>query len=331
VAIAVTQLAFTIQPSNTGAGSVISPAVQVTAQDASGNTVTSFNGAVTIAIGLNPVGGTLGGTKSLVASHGVAVFSNLTIERAGVGYTLQASATTGTGATLSGTSATFAITPGAATPVVFSVEPVTTAAGAAITPAVQVTARDALENTATGFTGNVTVTLAANPTGGTLSGTTVVAASAGIATFSGLALNKAGTGYTLSATAAGQTGPTSTAFDITPASAARLVFSVQPASVTAGAAITPAVQVTVQDAQGNTATGFSGTVTLAIGTNPGGGALAGTTTVAAASGVATFSTLSIDKVGSGYTLTVAATGLATVPSAPFNIGAGAATRLVLSV
>src|SRR5438034_10000293 len=104
VAIAVTQLAFTIQPSNTGAGSVISPAVQVTAQDASGNTVTSFNGAVTIAIGLNPVGGTLGGTKSVVASHGVAVFSNLTIERAGAGYTLQASATTGTGATLSGSS-----------------------------------------------------------------------------------------------------------------------------------------------------------------------------------------------------------------------------------
>src|SRR5207253_1711871 len=200
----------------------------------------------------------------------------------------------------SGSSATFAITPGAATHLVFSVEPVATAAGAAITPAVQVTARDALENTATGFTGNVTVTLAANPTGGTWAGTTVVAASAGIAAFSGLAINKAGTGYTLSATAAGQTGATSTAFDITPASAARLVFSVQPASVTAGAAITPAVQVIAQDAQGNTATGFSGNVTLAIGTNPGGGALAGTTTVAAASGIATFTNLSINKASSGY-------------------------------
>ena len=230
VAVAVTQLAFTIQPSNTGAGSVISPAVQVTAQDAIGNTVTSFNGAVTIAIGLNPVGGTLAGTKSVVASHGVAVFSTLSIERAGAGYTLQASATTGTGATLSGSSATFAITPGAATHLVFSVEPVATAAGAAITPAVQVTARDALENTATGFTGNVTVTLAANPTGGTLSGTTVVAASAGIATFSGLALNKAGTGYTLSATAAGQTGPTSTAFASMPG---RASCCVPPASWTA--------------------------------------------------------------------------------------------------
>src|SRR5216117_2972514 len=331
VAVAVTQLAFTIQPSNTSAGSVISPAVQVTAQDAIGNTVTSFNGAVTIAIGVNPVGGTHGGTKSVVASHGVAVFSNLTIERAGAGYTLQASATTGTGATLSGSSATFAITPGAATHLVFSVQPVTTAAGAAITPAVQVTARDALENTATGFTGNVTVTLAANPTGGTLSGTTVVAASAGIATFSGLAINKAGTGYTLSATAAGQTGPTSTAFDITPASAARLVFSVQPASVTAGAAITPAVQVTAQDAQRNTATGFSGNVTLAIGANPGGGTLAGTAAVAAASGIATFTNLSINKAGSGYTLAASATGVSGATSAAFDVAAGTASQLAFTV
>src|SRR5436853_2958683 len=232
---------------------------------------------------------------SVVPSHGVAVFSSLTIEWAAAGCTLQASATTGTGATLSGSSATFAITPGAATHLVFSVQPVTTAAGATITPAVQVTARDERENTATGFTGTVTVTLAANPTGGTLSGTTVVAASAGIAAFSGLAINKAGTGYTLSATAAGQTGATSTAFDITPASAARLVFSVQPVSVTAGPAVAPAVPVIAQDAQGNTATGFSGNVTLAIGTNPGGGALAGTTTVAAASGIATFTNLSINQ------------------------------------
>src|SRR5438876_11293814 len=201
----------------------------------------------------------------------------MTIPRAGARYTIPASATTVTGATLSGSSATFAITPGAATHLVFSVEPVATAAGAAITPAVQVTARDALENTATGFTGNVPVTLAANPTGGTLSGTTVVAASAGIATFSGLALNKAGTGYTLSATAAGQTGPTSTAFDITPASAARLVFSVQPASVTAGAAITPAVQVTAQDGLGNTATGFTATVTVARRTDADGSAVDGST------------------------------------------------------
>src|SRR5207247_2506218 len=205
---------------------------------------------VTIAIGVNPVGGTLGGTKSVVASHGVAAFSNLTIERAGAGYTLQASATTGTGATLSGSSATFAITPGAATHLVFSVQPVTTAAGAAITPAVQVTARDALENTATGFTGNVTVTLAANPTGGTFSGTAAVAAASGIATFTNLSINKAGSGYTLAASATGVSGATSAAFDVAAGTASQLAFTVQPTSATAGSVITPAVRVMAQDGLG---------------------------------------------------------------------------------
>jgi len=38
---------------------------------------------------------------------------------------------------------------------------------------------------------------------------------------------------------------------------------------------------------------------------PGGGTLSGTTTLSAVSGVATFSNLSIDKSGAGYTLTAA--------------------------
>src|SRR2546429_9986268 len=60
----------------------------------------------------------------------------------------------------------------------------------------------------------------------------------------------------------------------------------------AGGSITPAVEVTAHDANGNTATGFTGNVTLAIGTNPGGGALSGTATHAASGGVATFAGLS---------------------------------------
>src|SRR5205807_791322 len=53
------QLAFTVQPSSTTAGTIISPAVRVTVQDASGNRVTSFPGgrpSVTVAIGNNPGG-----------------------------------------------------------------------------------------------------------------------------------------------------------------------------------------------------------------------------------------------------------------------------------
>src|SRR5205807_1063690 len=142
----------------------------------------------------------------------------------------------------------------------------------------------------------------------------------------GLSIDKAGTGYTLTATGAGST--TSAAFNITAGTATQLVFSVQPSTTTAGAAITPAVQVTAQDASGNTATGFTGNVTVAIGTNPGSGTLAGTATVAAIAGVATFANLSIDKTGTGYTLT--ATGAGSATSSAFNITAGTATQLAFT-
>src|SRR5207244_1594766 len=131
-------------------------------------------------------------------------------------------------------------------------------------------------------------------------GTPTVAAVNGVATFANLSINNPGTGYTLTASATGLTGATSSAFNIGGGAAANLVLTVQPSNAAAGAAITPAVQVTVQDAQGNTVTTATTSITVAIGTNPASGTLAGTTTVAAVSGVATFSNLSIDKAGTGY-------------------------------
>lgn len=200
----------------------------------------------------------------------------------------------------------------------FSVPPTTTTVGATITPAVQVTARDAQGNT-TKFTGSVTVAIGTNPSGGTLSGTTTAPAVAGVATFGNLSINKVGTGYTLTATATGLTGATSAAFTINTAPTTQLAFSVQPTTTTAGATITPAVQVVARDAQGTTATGFTGSVTVAIGTNPSSGTLSGTTTAPAMAGVATFGDLSIGNAGTGYTLTAAASGLMGATSEAFAI------------
>src|SRR3989449_1261661 len=73
-------------------------------------------------------------------------------------------------------------------------------------------------------------------------------------------------------------------FDIVPSTATRLVFTVEPSTATAGASITPALQITVQDASGNVVPDFTGNVTVAIGTNPAGGALSGATTAAAGGG-----------------------------------------------
>ena len=85
-----THLGFTVQPSNTGARLVIAPAVVVVAQNASGNADTTYTNSVTVTIGANPGGGTLSGTSTVVSSHGVATFSNLSINKVGAGYTLTA-------------------------------------------------------------------------------------------------------------------------------------------------------------------------------------------------------------------------------------------------
>jgi hypothetical protein len=98
--------------------------------------------------------------------------------------------------------------------VAFFVQPNTSNVGQIITPPVQVVARDSLGSIDSSFTGNITVSLASNSTGGSLSGTTVVRPVNGIASFNNLAVDKAGT-YTLRASASGATAVTSTAFSIT--------------------------------------------------------------------------------------------------------------------
>ena len=83
-------LAFLVQPSNTTAGRVISPAVKITAQDSTGAAVPGAN--ISLSIGTNPGGGTLSGTiPQMTNASGIATFSDLSIDRAGQGYTLLAS------------------------------------------------------------------------------------------------------------------------------------------------------------------------------------------------------------------------------------------------
>src|SRR5439155_328361 len=147
-------------------------------------------------------------------------------------------------------------------------QPTNTVAGVSISPAVQVTVQDAGLNTVTTSTASITVAIGTNPGGGTLSGTLTASAVNGVATFSNLSINRTGTGYTLTAASAGLTGAISSAFNITPGAASRLVFSQQPGDTVSTVAISPAVTVTVQDSLGNTVTTSSASITLAIGTNP---------------------------------------------------------------
>ncbi len=120
--------------------------------------------------------------------------------------------------------------------------------------------------------------------------------------------------------------------------ATNLAFTAQPTSgqnIQATGTGSFAVAVAVQDANGNTVTSDNSTaITLAIGTNPGGGALTCTNTgglgpVTVSSGIASFTGCAVTKTGTGYTLTATSNPAHTTPTNAnaFNITAGTAAKV----
>src|SRR5207253_2096956 len=158
------------------------------------------------------------------------------------------------------------------------------------------------------------------------SGITTVAAVNGIATFSNLSIDKAGTGYTLAASSSGLAGAASGAFSITAGAATHLAFLQQPSTPIDSQAVSPAFAAQVLDAD-NIPVSSTSTLTPALVSNPPLFRPSGITTVAAVSGVATFSNLSINKAGTGYTLAASSGTLAGATSGAFSIVVGAATHL----
>src|SRR2546426_465771 len=173
----------------------------------------------------------------------------------------------------------------------------------------------------------VILSLGANPSGDSLRGKKQVRSVNGVATFADLRLDKAASGYTLTAAAPKLDADTSAAFSVMPAPATVLAFTVQPSATMQDSAITPPVQVTAYDSLGNKATNFSGPIRVALGAD---GSVSQDATLAGApnpatavAGVATFPNLRINRAGVDYTLTAAfgsATPVAT--SAAFNITPG---------
>lgn len=99
--VVATKLNFTIQPSNSGIGAIMTPYVKVNATDNCGNLDKNFNNSITI----TSSGSLSGTTSSATAINGIATFTNLTHSAAGIGLFLTASYS---GLT-SGTSSTFNI------------------------------------------------------------------------------------------------------------------------------------------------------------------------------------------------------------------------------
>ena len=312
-----TKAMVTNNPAGAAAGTAFTtqPVVRIT--DSSGNTVTSSTVNVVASIGSGS-GGTLSGTTTVAAVNGVASFTDLVLTGTAGNFTLTFTPTSLTAST----SNSFALSAGVATQAEITTQPDGAVNGSAFSsqPVIRIT--DASGNTVTSSTVNVIVSIASGT--GTLSGTTTIAAVAGVATFTNLVISGTGN-HTLTFTPTLLTAVTSSTLSVTtPLVATKVAITRASVGTTYGAAFTTQPQVTIQNENSATVSSSSATVTASISS---GGALIGTKSVNAVNGVATFTNLGLKgKDGTAYTITYTVLDLTTAtqsvtPSGGWALGA----------
>lgn len=277
-------LAVQQNPSTGTAGMALATGVKVAALDQYGNLVTaSTTVTLTLSGGSFASGGT---TVTAATNNGIATFSGLVINTSG-SYTLTASV-----ASVSSPSFSLTINPAAAKQPVWQTAPDSTAtAGVALDP-VLVAVQDAFGNQVVA-NASVTLKIAGGKFAG--GGTLVTAtASNGIATFSNLIINTAGS-YTLTASV-GSVTTSASSVNVSPAAASKLVWQTAPVTTSVAGVTLSSVVVAVEDAFGNVVTSDTSTVTLAISTGTFGSG-SSTATATAVHGIATFASLAINTVG----------------------------------
>ncbi|HEY1685795.1 MAG TPA: choice-of-anchor Q domain-containing protein [Tepidisphaeraceae bacterium] len=304
---AASQMSFTTTPTAGAAGQTLSN-VQVTLEDQYGNIATTDTSSVTLSL---TSGGTLHGTVTEPVSNGAATFSDLSITKAG-----EATLTAADGSLAAATSGAFPISAGAAASLTIVSQPSSGIASQALS-AFSVEVEDANGNPVDGAA--VTLSLASEPSLGALSGTLSETSSSGIATFSDLTLNRAGS-YTVTASD-GSLSATSSAIAITYASPT-VVFVSEPGNTVAGQKIA-AFTVSPETTTGSVITTDKSKVTLQISS---GGKLIGTSKGKVKNGLITFKNLSIRTAGT-YTLTATDPSYASMVSTSFTISAGAASKM----
>ncbi|HTX98889.1 MAG TPA: invasin domain 3-containing protein [Bacteroidota bacterium] len=287
---AVTMSGGTTPLSATAKTAGVSFQVRVTAQDANGNTVTSFTGPVTLtstAFGGNVI--------ATIAANGLVDNVGIVPTNAGSSKTISAS---GGSITTSPASSTFTVNPGAAKKVVVTQEPSSSAvAGQAFVTQPWVAIEDSLGNIIT-TDNSTTVTATAIGGTGTLSGNLSANASGGVAKFTNLSYLKSET-IRIRFTAGGLLADTSVAIVVSAGGASKVVITRQPSTnAVAGQNFSTQPQASIEDALGNVITADNASqigVQVLGGT---GGTLNGTTTLTVASGVATFTNLNYTKMES---------------------------------
>lgn len=306
-----------ITPSSPTAG--IGFDVTVQAQNA-GNTAQNVLSNTSFTLTTNGNAGAIGGTTTGTVNAGsnTVTISGVTLASAGTGVTVTATRTSGDNLS-AGTSATFTVLAGGGTPTKFAITNITPAsptAGSGFAITVQSIDNS---NIPQNVTANTSFNLTTNGNAGTISGTTIGTIVAGTSSVivSGIILSSGGNGANITATqTAGDplSNGTSANFNVL-AAASQLAFAGVPSSGTPGINLS-SFTVEARRPDNSLDNTYTGNITVAKASGP--GIVSGTTTVAAVAGVATFSDIQFDLVGS-YTLTASAVGLTSSTSGSINI------------
>uniref|UniRef100_Q020K9 Ig domain protein, group 1 domain protein n=1 Tax=Solibacter usitatus (strain Ellin6076) TaxID=234267 RepID=Q020K9_SOLUE len=315
-------IAFVRQPSDALAGSPISPPVAVSLKDANNNPIVAT--AITLSL---PGGTAVSGATANTDATGIATFPGLTIQKSGT-YNLQAS---GGGIATASTSFTVSAAVGAGS--ALSITAIsgggeTATVGTAYTSPLKALVQDSFQNPIPG----ASVTFAAPSSGGASvsfgSSAAVMTDVNGVATSAAMTANGQAGSFQVTASTTG--GASSASFGLTnlAGSANKLSFIQQPTDTAAGAKITPPVKVQLQDSFGNKVQTAEVPVTLQV--SPVVARMAGPLSFAAqvtdATGLATFSSISISQVGQ-YQLSAQSGSVASATSSSFTIHAGAASTI----
>ena len=317
--------------------------------DAAGNLVTSGPDSTVNVTLAQSSGSPLVGTATLAAVGGIATFAGLNSQVSQAAETQVASATVH-GVPITTTSNPYAVTPAAATQLVFTTQP--SASTVALVPFAQqpgVAIQDAFGNTVDiGADAVANITLSISTGSGTLAGVhgTTLTAVGGIADFSGsaLSIDRVGANKVLTATKSDTTGgggtasltATSATIAIVSAGAAQIAFSTQPGGAVAGVDFAQQPVITIVDAAGNPIiAGADATAHITLSVASGSGVLLGTTVVQAIAGVATFTDLLMQNAGAKVitatkedTSGSGGTSAMTATSNTFIVGAAAGSQLV---
>jgi len=185
---------------------------------------------------------------------------------------------------------------------------------------IKVAVQDVIGGTVANATNPVTIALANNPGNATLSGTRTVNAVNGVATFSDLQINRAGSGYTLRATSGELSPATSSAFAVVSQNPSSLAITTQPSpTAVSGQRLQQQPVVQLRDSGGNDVAKAG--IEIEASLQGSGGKLGGTLKVSSdASGSARFTDLRITGSGN-YRLRFRASGLGSVESGTIKVTA----------